>query len=274
MPSINDKFKKLEELLASYGRLAAAFSSGVDSAFLLKTAHDTLGDNAAAVTAVSPVFPERERAEAEEFCRRYGIRMLTVEPKLMELEAFKLNPPDRCFHCKRLLMSTIREAALKNGFDTVAEGSNLDDMGDYRPGLRALAELDIKSPLRDAGLTKADIRELSRQMGLPTWDKPSFACLASRFEYGNPITGGLLNAVAEAEDILFKAGFRQFRVRVHGRLARIELLKEDIGSFAESDTAKRIAESLHRNGFMYITLDLDGFRSGSMNAQVSERSSK
>ena len=260
---MREKYKKLTGILSGCGRLAVAFSSGVDSAFLLFAAREALGENVTAFTASAPVFPERERRESAEFCERYGIKRIEVFPELLSLGAFKNNPPDRCYHCKKLLMGAIKKAAAAEGFSLVAEGSNADDAGDWRPGMRAVRELGVISPLLEAGLTKDEIRELSRGFSLPTRDKPSFACLASRFAYGDPITEERLSAVESAEELLFSLGLKQLRVRVHGDAARIETEKKDMKKIL--DNKDLISERLHALGFKFVSLDLDGFRSGSMN---------
>ena len=265
---MKNKLESLKGIIESYGSLAVAFSGGVDSSFLLAVAREVLGDNAAAVIAKTAVCPEREAFSADMFCKSRGITLIEVYPDLLDTEAFKTNPPDRCWHCKKMLMGAIKKAALENGFGTVAEGSNADDVNDYRPGMRALSELGIKSPLREAGLTKAEIRALSREMGLPTWDKPSLACLATRFPYGDAITEGGLRTVDAAEEYLHDLGIKQLRVRVHGSAARIETEPKDMRMILEN--REIIAEKFHRIGFNFVSLDLDGFASGSMNRVLTD----
>lgn len=265
MDELHEKFERLRERLASYGRVAVAFSAGVDSTFLLKVAHDLLGERALAVTASSALFMRRDLVEGEEFCRAEGIRQIIVETDELAVEGFRENPPDRCYICKRDLFSRMIAAARREGVETVAEGSNLDDLGDYRPGLRAIAELGVASPLREAGLTKADIRALSRELGLRTWDKPSCACLASRFAYGEEITAERLERVEAAEEFLREMGFSQVRVRVHGNIARIEAEPVRLPELTEPETARRINERLRSLGFMYVAVDLGGYYQGSMN---------
>ena len=270
--TLNEKFEKLKDYLASLESVAVAFSSGVDSTFLLKTAHDVLGDNAIAVTASSLSFPERELNEAKNFCEKNKIRQIIFESEELDIDGFKNNPKNRCYLCKKELFTKILKIAEENGIKNVIEGSNLDDLGDYRPGLQAIKELEIKSPLRVAELTKKEIRELSKELNLKTWDKPSFACLASRFVYGEEITREKLKMVSSAENLLMGLGFKQFRVRIHGKIARIEILPEDFGKIIEENVRGKIYGELKALGFSYVTLDLKGYRTGSMNEQLELKS--
>lgn len=260
---IRNKETKLEELIKAAGKLAVAFSGGVDSTYLLAVAHEVLKDQAVAVTVRSSVIPEREFEEACAFCRKLGVKQIVIDADVFAVEHFAENPPDRCYHCKKSLFTQIRDAAAGSGITCVCDGTNADDTDDYRPGMRALAELGILSPLKEAGITKKMIRERSKDLGLPTWDHPSMACLASRFAYGETITEEGLRAVEKAEELLRTKGFAQYRVRVHGSLARIEVMPEDKSRLL--DMAEEIGAGLKTLGFSYVTMDLRGYRTGSMN---------
>ncbi len=262
---IEEKLSRLKTALRKLGSVAVAFSGGVDSAFLLKVAHDTLGDNAVAVTAKSCIFPDREFKEAEAFCRQENITQYICETDELAISGFSENPPNRCYLCKKELLKGIEAIARAYGIRHVIEGSNMDDLGDYRPGMQAAAELGVKSPLREAGLYKQEIRELSENAQLPTWDKPSYACLASRFAYGETITEEKLCMVERAEQLLMDKGLRQMRVRIHGTLARIEVPKEDFGRVMQEGIRDEIAAKFKEYGFSYVTFDLQGYRTGSAN---------
>ncbi len=273
--TIEEKYKVLQEELRAMKSVAVAFSSGVDSTFLLAVAVDTLGkDHVMAVTASSCSFPERERKEAQEFCEKRGIRQVIVVSEELDIEGFRHNPKNRCYLCKHELFEKILAIAEENHLAAVVEGSNMDDNGDYRPGLRAVEELGIKSPLRAAKLSKQEIRELSKRLNLPTWDKQSFACLASRFVYGETISEERLGMVDQAEQLLLDMGFHQVRVRIHGEgeatMARIEVLPQEIPILVEDAKRERIYSYFKEIGFAYVTLDLGGYRMGSMNVGIIE----
>ena len=267
--SAEPKLARLRAQLREMGSAAVAFSSGVDSTFLLRVAHEELGDRVVAVTVRSHTFPKRELEEAVAFCRAEGVRHEIIDSDELSIPGFAENPPDRCYHCKKAIFGKIIELAQANGLTAVLEGSNIDDDGDYRPGRRAIRELGVRSPLHDAGLTKVEIRELSKKMGLPTADKPSFACLASRFPYGEEITVDRLARVERAERFLLDLGFGQVRVRSHGDLARIELCAADIPKAIAQ--RKKIHDSLKSFGFGYVALDLQGYRTGSLNEVLTKK---
>ncbi|MCD7709366.1 MAG: ATP-dependent sacrificial sulfur transferase LarE [Clostridiales bacterium] len=260
---MHEKYEKLKEILKSYGSVAVAFSGGTDSALLLFVAHEALGDGAIAVTVDSPVIPRREIEASKKFCTEIGVRQIIVKVDALSIEGFAENPKNRCYLCKKKLMGSIFSTAKENEISAVAEGSNVDDEGAYRPGMRAVEELGILSPLRDAGLSKSEIRGLSHELGLFTWDKPSSACLASRFAYGETITREGLSAVEDAENYLADMGFSQLRVRMRGREARIEVLPQDFEKIIASPTREKIYDHFRSLGFSQISLDLRGFRSGS-----------
>jgi len=263
--TIQSKQDKLATILRELDSVAVAFSSGVDSTFLLKAAHDILGDRTLAVTIRADLFPSREFDEAVLFVKEKGIDHVIVDVDAFDIAGFSQNPVNRCYLCKTALFSRIRRIAKERGIPHVAEGSQVDDSGDYRPGLQAISELGILSPLREAGLTKQDIRQLSREWGLPTWNKQSLACLASRIPYGEEITKERLAMIDQAEQHLWNAGFHQVRVRFHGNLARIETDDEGFRQFADKNVREEIHRRFKEIGFTYISVDLLGYRSGSMN---------
>ena len=263
------KLEHLRNYLKGLHSVAVAFSSGVDSTFLLKVAVDTLGDKVIAVTAKSCSFPKRELNEAVAFCEKERIRHFVCESEELNIEGFAQNPKNRCYLCKKEHFEKIQAIADENQMEHIVEGSNLDDNGDYRPGLLAVAELGIKSPLRECNLTKADIRALSKYLELPTWEKQSFACLSSRFVYGETITEEKLGMVDKAEQLLLDMGFYQVRVRIHGMMARIEIEPEEFGKLMEEENRNRIVEEFKNYVFSYTTMDLMGYRTGSMNETLS-----
>ncbi|MFC1945041.1 ATP-dependent sacrificial sulfur transferase LarE [Chloroflexota bacterium] len=264
------KFDELKRIIAEMGSVLVAYSGGVDSTLLLKVAADTLPNRVVAAIAVSPTYPEKEHAEARDRAERIGVRHITVESGELDIPQFAENPPDRCYYCKGDLYSRLKVIAESEGLEHIADGSNKDDEDDYRPGMRAAAEKGIRSPLREAGLTKADIRQLSRALGLPDWNKPSMACLASRFPYGDRITVEGLRMVADAEDCLRRLGMDGMRVRKHKGLARIEVSPGDLVRFADDGFRAGVVESFKKLGFTYVTLDLQGYRSGSMNEALGD----
>ncbi|MBI5885452.1 MAG: ATP-dependent sacrificial sulfur transferase LarE [Deltaproteobacteria bacterium] len=267
--SAYEKYAALKTAIAGMRTVLVAFSGGVDSTFLLKTAVDVLGKNAAAMTATSPTYPEREFKEACSLATLIHARHIVVESNELEIPNFADNSEKRCYFCKSELFRIACEKAASMGFANVVDGSNADDLQDYRPGKTAATELGVRSPLQEARLTKDEIRLLSRDLGLPTWDKPSFACLSSRFPYGTAITQDRLDKVSRAEELLRSLGFTQFRVRYHNETARIEVDPGALARFLDEGLRKEIVEGFKEIGFVYVTLDLQGYRTGSMNEPMS-----
>jgi uncharacterized protein len=261
---LDEKYRRLLALIAGQESAAVAFSGGVDSSFLCHAAAAALGGRAIAVTVVSPMFPQSEIDNAADIARRVGIEHVLIEEPEID-EEVAANPKERCYFCKKIEFGGILAAAKARGIPTVFDGSNHDDLADYRPGLRALAELGVKSPLREAGLTKAEIRELSRRFDLPTWDKPAFACLASRIPYGERIDREKLRRIEKAEDALRSFGFRQFRVRSHEQIARIEVAPEERRRFFDEGILDAVSRSLKSCGFLYVAFELEGYVMGNMN---------
>lgn len=272
MDELHEKYKKLKDYLKSLESVVVAFSSGVDSTFLLKTAHDILGENVIAVTAQSCSFPKRELDEAVSFCKKENIRHIVFKSEELDIDGFSDNPVNRCYLCKKELFEKITEIAKKNSIKNIIEGSNEDDVGDYRPGLQAVKELNIKSPLRFAGLSKTEIRILSKEEGLSTWDKQSFACLSSRFVYGETITKEKLIMVDKAEQLLIDLNFSQVRVRIHNNIARIEVNPNEFEKLIQN--RQRIVSMFKEYGFAYVTMDLTGYRTGSMNETIDINNKK
>jgi len=260
-----EKYENLKNIIKSCGSLAVAFSGGVDSTFLLKTAHDILGDKVVAVTACPRFFTEKEQNDACDFCNKENITHIFCDTEELKIEGVVQNLPNRCYLCKNEILTKIKKAVEPYNIKYIADGSNFDDDNDYRPGFQAVLEHGIKSPLKEVELTKSEIRELSKELGLPTWNKQYISCLASRFPYGDIITEEKLGMVEKAEQLLFDLGFSQFRVRIHGKIARIEINPDEFAKITGPEISRKIYTEFKQYGFTYITLDLNGYRTGSMN---------
>lgn len=264
--SLSAKQRLLENHLRSLGRLLIAYSGGIDSAYLAYVAQRVLGDKMLAVLADSPSLARTQMHDAQAFADENAIPLETIKTAEMERVEYQRNDSMRCFHCKDELFTVMESFASENGYTHVAYGVNVDDQGDFRPGQKAARRHGVVAPLLEAGMTKADIRELARQAGLRVWDKPASACLSSRIEYGRPVTPEALSQVERGEDALRALGFRQFRVRHHGDIARIEIAREELPKAMTVEMAREFTRTFKALGFTYVTLDLEGFRSGSMNA--------
>ena len=264
-PTLRAKYDRLVGILRELESVIVAFSGGVDSTFLARAAKDALGDRALLVTADSETYPVSELEEARRLANHIGMRHLVIETRELDNPEYAKNPPNRCFFCKEELFTRLAPVAQREGAAHLIYGANMDDLGDHRPGMEAARRMGVRAPLIDAELWKAEIREFSREFGLPTWDKPSFACLSSRFQYGDPITAEKLRQIDAAEAFVRSLGFKQFRVRHHDRLARLEIAREEMGRLWEDGIQDSIVARFRELGYLYVTVDLQGFRSGSAN---------
>jgi uncharacterized protein len=265
----NEKYNELINYLKSLEKVVLAFSGGVDSTFLLKAAKEALGDNVKAVTIMSPYIPKWEIAEAKELVKELGVKHEIIEAPI--IDSIKFNPEDRCYLCKTAVFNMIIAVAKEQGYNYVIDGTNFDDISDYRPGLRALKELKVKSPLLECKLTKAEIREFSKELNLKTWDKPSYACLLTRIPYGNELKVEDFEKIEKAERFMMSIGFRAIRVRCHGDLARVEVNKNDRSKLFDEELLDTIANNIKECGFKYVTLDLQGYRVGSFNETITKK---
>jgi pyridinium-3,5-biscarboxylic acid mononucleotide sulfurtransferase len=264
---MDNKYKSLTDFLRELGRVAVAFSGGVDSSFLLAAAREALGDNAVGITIDSPALPRSELEDAVNLAAQVGAEHIIIDSPDIE-EEVRLNPADRCYHCKKFEFGSIVDEAAKMGIPFVLDGSNKDDTADYRPGMAAIQELKVVSPLLQLGFTKKEIRDYSRKLGLPTWDKPAYACLYSRIPYGSEIRIEDLQKIELSEKFLIKRGFRSSRVRCHDTIARIEVGRDETTRLMEEPLRSEMIEALKSYGFKYVTLDMEGYRMGSMNEAI------
>ena len=268
---IKEKLKNLKDNVKVLESVVVAFSGGVDSSLVARVCYDVLGEKALAVTARSETYPSYEYEEAVKIAKEIGIFHMTIDTSELGIKGFADNPPNRCYFCKSELFGKLKEIARGKGYKNVADGANLDDAGEYRPGLDAARELNVRSPLKETGLRKTDIREISKYLKLSNWDKPSYACMSSRFPYGEPITEQKLTLVAAAENYLRSIGLRQFRVRHHDTIARIEVLPEDISILLQNGRREEIIKKFKEIGYKYVTIDMEGYRSGSMNEVLNKK---
>lgn len=263
------KFEKLKEILSKMGKVLIAFSGGVDSTFLLKVAQDVLGEDVLAVIASSETYPERERNEAVKLAQMFNVRSRVIQTQELENPDFSSNPPERCYFCKKELFSDLIDIAASEDIPYILDGSNYEDITDFRPGLEAAKELNVRSPLQEAGLLKKEIRQLSKKLDLPTWNKPSLACLSSRFPYHSEIDSKSLKQIDQAEEFLRSLGFKQIRVRHYGQTARIEIERDEFSKIIKENIREEVIKNFKKFGYVYITLDLAGYRTGSMNEPLS-----
>ncbi|MFH1032740.1 MAG: ATP-dependent sacrificial sulfur transferase LarE [Chloroflexota bacterium] len=269
-PGLSEKLASLKNILSEMGSILVAYSGGVDSTFLLKVASGVLGDKVVAVTASSETYPPGELEEAKKIAVKVGVKQIVIHTNELDNSSFAANPPERCYYCKTELFTKLTELAKQYKLNYIVDGSNYDDLKDFRPGMKAASQFGVRSPLKEAGLTKEEIRTLSKRMGLPTWDKPPQPCLSTRFPYGAAITRENLSKVGLAEEFLAKFGLKQLRVRVHGDIARIEVPKDDMKIFLDKDVSQKIVDKFKELGYTYVTLDLQGYRMGSMNEPLKQ----
>ena len=269
--TIDEKYEKLKNILKGMGEVVVAYSGGVDSTFLLKVARDVLGDKAFGVLATSPIYPSREYKNALEIASKIGVKIKVIDTKETDDIKFKENPLNRCYYCKTELFTKIKAISKKENFNNFVDGSNIDDISDYRPGMKALKELGIRSPLMEANLTKNEVRQLSKILHLPTWDKPALACLSSRFPYGVEIDINKLKMVDSVENYLHDKGFKNVRARHYDKTIRIEVSENEIGKFFDSELRKRVTKKIKEIGYTYVALDLEGYRQGSMNEVLFDK---
>lgn len=270
MNNTKKKIEELKKIIKDMKKVIVAFSGGVDSTFLLKIAYNVLGENVIAITAKSSTYPKRELNEAEEYTRELGIKHIIIESEELNIPGFSKNPTNRCYYCKEELFTKIKKIANESNIQYILDGSIFDDINDYRPGMKALSELGIKSPMKEVLITKDEIRKISKKMNIKTWNKQPFACLSSRFPYGTEITKEKLERIDKAEQYLLDLGFKNVRVRYHDNMARIEVAPDERKSFFKKNLTGKVSIKFKELGFTYVTLDLKGYRTGSMNETLKQ----